>query len=93
MNPVAKKRIQRKRKPFSVIICPSSDEEDSSKLEAADTYRKLRNLLDKGVLSSMSEFEFDTEAELDAFIEGYTAGCGWLGDGWYASFKNKTQIQ
>ena len=73
---------------FKIIICPSGDEENDPKLEKADTYRKVKNLMKRGPLTSLSEFEFATHEERQAFIDGYEAGVGWLGDGFYITSES-----
>ena len=73
----------KKNKKFQVIICPDSSEERSSAIEKADSFRKAVRLLNSDSVGSMSRHEFDTIEERDAFIEGYEAGIGYLGDGWY----------
>jgi hypothetical protein len=69
--------------PFHVIICPAAEEEKHEKLEEADSFEAVEELLGEPGLSSLSSHSFATEAERDAFIEGYEAGVGYLGVGAY----------
>jgi hypothetical protein len=89
-------KIKQPAKPYRVIICPSGDDEKDERLEKADTYRKVRNLMNKGVLSFLAEYTFETEREreafidgYEAFIDGYEATVGWLGDGRYHTDEPK----
>lgn len=72
-------------KPFRILVIPSSEDEHHSSLEDAETFRQVRNAVRKHGLSSASEYSFDTEAERDAFIDGYEVGIGYLGDGFYVT--------
>lgn len=63
---------------FRVLIAPCSDNEDvfynASNFEEAVEISKING-------DGVSIHEFDTDAERKAFILGYQAGIGWMGDG------------
>lgn len=69
---------------FKVLIVPSSDEEGY--FDESDTFTDAVKILSKGEYGSASIHEFQTRQQMDAFIAGYQAGIGYLGDGVY--FKN-----
>ena len=78
-------KLTAKSGKFKIIVCPSTDEEQDPRLKKAATYQQVKNVMKRGELSSMAEFSFDTETELDAFIKGYEAGVGWLGEGFFVT--------
>ena len=78
-------------KPFRILVIPSSEDDSHEALEKAETFRQVRNAVKKHGLSSASEHSFDTEAERDAFIDGYEAGVGYLGDCFYVTEDAKTR--
>lgn len=63
-----------------VLIVPSSDDEKS--YENCQTIGEAIKIHEKRKDSS-SIHEFETEAESDAFLQGYKAGVGSLGNGTY----------
>lgn len=71
------------KKPFRVVVSPSSDDERDfehiSTFPEAIVFASLND-------NSATYYSFDNRGEADAFIFGYTVGCGFLGSGSY--FKN-----
>jgi hypothetical protein len=71
---------------YKIAIVPST--EDEFLFRGIDSIRKakaLKRKLDKEgeVCCSLSIFGFRTRSLRDAFIEGYEAGVGWVGEGFY----------
>lgn len=69
---------------FKVLIVPSSDEEGH--YEDVSTFTEAVKVFEKGKYSSAKIYEFGTRSQMHCFIEGYKAGVGYLGSGFY--FKN-----
>jgi len=71
---------------YRVAIVPSS--EDERGYEGIETIRGMQNRqrkLDKEgrISTSLSVHSFDSAKELNAFMQGYEAGVGWMGEGIY----------
>ena len=64
-------------KEYKILIVPSSDTE--SLFENVGDFETAVKVSDREETGCVHEF--DTKIELDAFIEGYRAAIGYLGDG------------
>jgi hypothetical protein len=64
---------------FKVIIVPSS--EDGEAFENAVEFEEAQRVLESLNDTSAQELEFETEKEAEAYIQGYLAGIGFMGDG------------
>ena len=79
-------QISKAEKPIVIVIVPSSEDQRA--------YEKLKTTKSAASLSkrrndSANRFTFNTSAEADAFIKGYTSTIGYLGDGMYFDSRNK----
>lgn len=79
-------KISKAEKPIEIVIVPSSEDERA--------YEKVKTIKSAASLSkrrkdSANRFTFNTSAEADAFIKGYTSTTGYLGDGMYFDSRNK----
>ena len=74
---------------YKVITIPSSEDSDKIEEMNLETYSDAEKAM--GELHSASIHEFETEAEAEAFVKGFDAGMGWLGDGFFAAnYKDET---
>lgn len=76
--------MAKKKKKFKIAIIPQSGEENH--YDCAETIRDAKECSkeyekETGESSSLKVFSYETEAEREAFIEGYEAMVGWMGDG------------
>ncbi len=78
--------ISRIEKPIEIVIVPSS--EDQRAYEKVKTTKSAASL-SKRRKDSANRFIFNTSAEADAFIKGYTSTIGYLGDEMYFDSRNK----
>jgi hypothetical protein len=79
-------KISKAEKPIEIVIVPSS--EDERAYEKVKTTKSAASL-SKRRKDSANRFTFNTSAEADAFIKGYTSTTGYLGDGIYFDSRNK----
>lgn len=75
---------------YKIFIVPDSSEENQ--FENISTYQDAIFLADK-INSTGKEFVFNTLQERDAFIQGYSAGVGYLGSGLFYIENPTLQIQ
>lgn len=72
---------------YNILIAPSSEDED--RFENCTTYEDAVKIVPD--CESASIHEFDTSDERDAFIEGYNAAIGNLGDGYFITNSNNQE--
>ena len=66
--------------PYKAIIAPSS--KDSDLLDECENFDDAMKVYKREVdTTSICLFEYATIAELQAFVDGFNAGLGWLGEG------------
>jgi len=68
-------------KKFQLIIVPSS--EDEGYFENATSFEDAQEILDDESIQTESaeQFSFDTELEMNCFLQGYHAAIGYNGNG------------
>lgn len=76
-------------KKYKVIIAPSSADEDY--YENATTFEEALEVFNRDEVGG-SLYEFDTEQELKAFLEGYEAAIGYLGDGFFMTNNERVLV-
>lgn len=71
---------------FKIIIVPSSEDEEA--FENAVEFGEAHKVLEASADTSALEVEFDTILEAEAFVQGYLAGIGFMGDGvFYCNYE------
>jgi len=81
-------------KKFRILIAPCSENERfwgefGSFDEAYDAYIKMKNEDEMNEkLEGVFVYQYDTDSEANAFIDGYESGAGWIGDGFFISNRN-----
>ena len=71
-------------KKYRIITAPHSDTE--RELSNIESYAQIKNIMILGKEENsfcLSEYEFDSKAEIKAFIKGYQYGLGYMGSGLY----------
>jgi len=73
---------------YKIFIIPSSEED--RKFDECDNYKEALKIATKE--NCGDEFEFNTQKERDAFIQGYLSGVGYLGEGvYFTTNQNKDE--
>ena len=75
-------RALEKKRTYKVLIIPSSD--DEPKFEECGNFREAVQMMRKNKsIYSAEVLTFKSTRERAAFLRGYQAGCGYMGDGLY----------
>lgn len=64
---------------YEVLLIPSSDED--REFAECNNFDEAMELLEKSDNVTHVHAQFHTEAEKRAYVEGYLAGIGYMGDG------------